>query len=620
MKSLKICLILAVVLFLALQPMPASAIPTHDPAHVHDKDTIHWELDGTPNGDTCHNHRDTCDFHPAAGSAIPSPQPYSAYACWDCRTFRVDDDAVFEVGHGFINEWLWLGGGRDHIPRYSFAANVTAAVRTRVREAFRMWDSIGSDQADHVVGLAFTEARTGEAAEIVIRWMDLTNTSPAQDPPLGETDPYARPVTVTFDSNPDDARTAVAETWYFGALANATAANQYYFFSVALHEIGHVVGLDEQDDPDDIMYYQQEPGPPPARGVRQTIDGDSIHGARDLYMIPFRMPTIIRTMVRVEEGPTVPPVITGKWEQDTTGYLEDGDPLHQTPGAQFLPPLEFEGVKPVQYWAVVTDPEGVATVSQVSVDVYYSGDLIASIPSGYQLMLEKVDKSEGIPAFLAACDAGLVTCQNGYDEASILNELNKCTAEVYMVESALSCHEPAGQYVVHADACDSGNVWASQNGTHLDNRFGYLPVGGIEIDFNSLEYGTVVVQADKWVPGDTVFDSPTGAAPHPNPATVRNTGNTDVRITVLQDDMGFGFSGPPENPGWNVRFGARLGSTVTDGVQYDPHQQAELPNGLAVCGTDELDFLIFVDKSAAGPHAGRMTLGWTQADLLGPPA
>jgi hypothetical protein len=79
----------------------------------------------------------------------------------------------------------------------------------------------------------------------------------------------------------------------------------------------------------------------------------------------------VTTGVDVTGGTTTPPIIKCKWEQDLTPSLEDGDPNHETSGAQFLPPLAFGATKVVQYWVVVTDPEGVSTVSQVSVDVYH---------------------------------------------------------------------------------------------------------------------------------------------------------------------------------------------------------------------------------------------------------
>jgi len=149
----------------------------------------------------------------------------------------------------------------------------------------------------------------------------------------------------------------------------------------------------------------------------------------------------VDTNVNVTGGTTTPPIIKCKWEQDTTLCLEDGDPTHETAGGQFLPPGVFAGNKTVEYWVVITDPEGVGTVSTVSVDVYHPAGPPECGSKKYQVILEKVDKATvGIPAFEAAWAAGLVTWNPAVfadaDEAyaDIMSELTKCTAEVYMGE------------------------------------------------------------------------------------------------------------------------------------------------------------------------------------------
>ena len=324
----------------------------------------------------------------------------------------------------------------------------------------------------------------------------------------------------------------------------------------------------------------------------------------------------VPTGVNVTGGTTTPPIIKAKWEQDTTACLEDGDPLHETAGGQFLPPGTYNGTKAVQYWVIVTDDEGVGTVTTVEVDVYHPAGPPEMGSWKYQLIMTKVDKETiGIPAFEAAWEAGLVTWNAAVfadeDEAleDIADELDKCTADVYMIQEVLSYHQPAGDYKVVADACDTGNVWAHEGGTNLENLFTYVAVPGFEVDFNAVNYGNATVCVEKMIAGDTVFDLPVAAAPDPNPATVRNVGNTDIKLTVLQNDMNFGYSGNPPNIDWNVEFDARMGSDNLNKVLYDPEEEVTLPNKLPLCNTEELDFSIHIEKSSYGPHTGNMTLG-----------
>jgi len=120
------------------------------------------------------------------------------------------------------------------------------------------------------------------------------------------------------------------------------------------------------------------------------------------------------------------------------------------------------------------------------------------------------------------------------------------------------------------------------------------------------------------IAGDTVFDNPPAPAPDPNPATVRNVGNTDIALTVMQDDMGFGYSGPPEDKDWNVEFDCRMGNDNTNKVLYLPEETVQLPNTLPLCNTEELDFSIHIVKSVFGPHTGAMDLGCVEIPFSPP--
>jgi hypothetical protein len=337
----------------------------------------------------------------------------------------------------------------------------------------------------------------------------------------------------------------------------------------------------------------------------------------------------VTTTVTVNGGTTAAPIIKAKWEQDLTTSLEDGDPSHATPGTQLLPPLSKGGKKLLQYWAVVTDPDGMANVDTVMVDVFHPAGPPLDGSFKYQLILSKVDTTLGTAAYSAAENAGLVTYQQNtvppINDADILFELDKGTAWVYMVQGELDYEQPAGDYTAIFDAFDKSNVWASQATppTNLSNEFTYIGVAGIELDFNSFSYGSVSVNSEKWIAGNTVWNSPVAAAPGPNPATVRSIGNVLVQITVQNTDMGFGFNGPTgtataysgsvaptsAQTNWNVGFAARMGSNQANAMYFDPGVTVTLPNVLQLSSQDELDFAIKVTKATAGVRSGTMFIG-----------
>jgi len=332
----------------------------------------------------------------------------------------------------------------------------------------------------------------------------------------------------------------------------------------------------------------------------------------------------VTTGVTVETGGGNIPVVKCKWEspdQDTT-----------TAGIQIIPPGVFDGTVQVKYFVVVTDEEDGGDVGQVWVDVSHPDDWLDpqtgkcgsfkyEVPLTRWVKSTEAIKQTILTQFTKADDLGLVTyginATSGslYTYSDVWNELDKCTADVWRGNADLTYHQPAGDYKVEAFVIDqSGN----QAGP-LENCFEYVALSSIEIDFTGVEYGSTSICKEKWISGDTEFG--TGGA------TVRNIGNTDVKLKILQNDMGFGhtigdptsYSGskPPTKvqSNWNVVFDARLGSNVDMGMYYDPDTTVTLPNKLKLCNTEELDFSIHIKKATAGEtHTGTMTITWEKAD------
>jgi Matrixin/PEP-CTERM motif len=90
---------------------------------------------------------------------------------------------------------------------------------------------------------------------------------------FGHAAPGAGAVTVIVDDDQD---------WFYGG-AGAVPAGQLDFFSVILHEWGHVLGLGHFGTTA-AGYIMADPFLGPGASLR-TIDPDAIHGIRDLYAI-----------------------------------------------------------------------------------------------------------------------------------------------------------------------------------------------------------------------------------------------------------------------------------------------------------------------------------------------
>jgi len=313
--------------------------------------------------------------------------------------------------------------------------------------------------------------------------------------------------------------------------------------------------------------------------------------------------TDVTTSVIMATGGGTPPVVMAKWETEPgDSSLESGDTLHATPGSQFMPPGTFNGEKLLNYYAVVMDAENNGNVQMTYADVYH--------PDGtfkYQIHFVKLSKADGIAAFTAATPIGLLKIAPGtQDAASVLNELNKETAAVWRGEAMIHYCQMDGNYAVGVRTIDMNqnpSLW-------LNNTFYYVPVSAAEYDFIAVNYGSVSMGAPAvWRAGDVFFVNGDGKP------TVRNVGNTRLRLKINQTDMGFGQD---VTGTWNVKFDARLGHTSAEPL-YDPFTDHTLLDVLDRSHTDELDFSIHVIKGF-DQRSGAMTLSVMNADTATQPA
>jgi hypothetical protein len=65
-------------------------------SHPHTATNVKWELDGVKDGTSAHNHNANRNF---GGVNQPTREPYSAFACWDNTTYRLDSVGTFDSGH-----------------------------------------------------------------------------------------------------------------------------------------------------------------------------------------------------------------------------------------------------------------------------------------------------------------------------------------------------------------------------------------------------------------------------------------------------------------------------------------------------------------------------------------
>jgi len=326
----------------------------------------------------------------------------------------------------------------------------------------------------------------------------------------------------------------------------------------------------------------------------------------------------VNTGVTVVGGGAGQPLVKAKWEASANVSSETGDPSHQIPFTQILPPGSFQGTVPIVFYAVITDAAlGVNNIRDVWADVFHplGPPLEGSFKFQVQMFpMTALTGAQALATFNEAYAANLVTTNGAVTLAEIRDELNQKEAWLFRGEYFMYYCQPWGDYRVKVKAYDKQNDLGI-----LENLFTYVKVTAAEFDFNGLNYGAVQVGIRKVIGGDTTFNSPVDVAPSPNPATVRNIGNTNLKVRVKQDDMGFGQT-VAQTPPWNVRYDARLGAAGTT-VNYLPawvkgeavpeDAWTVIPDTLRMCNTEKLDFSILITKAdpSTDPYTGKMVLG-----------
>lgn len=263
------------------------------------------------------------------------------------------------------------------------------------------------------------------------------------------------------------------------------------------------------------------------------------------------------------------------WEQldPALGWLDD-DPVQA--GSQFLPPCAYGAEKTVQICAVVAG--GGATPDLIVADVVS--------PDGSPFSRVNLTRQDsGTDALEAASMAGLVTYAHGTSLNEAVRALEETGAAVYAGELDLLFSQAPGDYHVSVQVL-------SKEGSSVEplaSIFTYLPTASFEIDFSTVDYGTVEPGENAWVEGDADF----GTAERP---TVRNTGNVPIRITVVQDNMGLGVP---------VSYMAKLGNSGTP-VAFGAMEEVTLPGVLPVNETASISLALRVPSGGEGTPGGRL--------------
>jgi hypothetical protein len=338
----------------------------------------------------------------------------------------------------------------------------------------------------------------------------------------------------------------------------------------------------------------------------------------------------IGTSVTVTSGSGTPPIVQALWAHDGGNNVsgESADPSHATVGVQILPTQGYQALHDITFAAVVTDENGVNNLTHVFADIYNPD---GSLKFEVELTRHMTDDFS-VTLFDQAYNAHMVTVKEGLTKAVIDEELNQQLSAKYWGTYHFDNCQLAGTYSITINAFNTQTLVGQLVGSFL-----WSPLTAAEFDFNAVNYGNVTMNVHKQVGGNWIFDS-VGAAPSPSPATIRNIGNTYLRMTVKEDDMGLGTTvGSPDL--WNVKYDFRLGDgdiapgNTTGYVNYLPSAAKTIGTNAALnsatpysslqilnlCAVSKVDFSIEVlkDLTPGQSKSGLMIIGAAQATPTG---
>jgi len=200
--------------------------------------------------------------------------------------------------------------------------------------------------------------------------------------------------------------------------------------------------------------------------------------------------------------------------------------------------------------------------------------------AGLELFCQNLKKENtNLPIFANVGGGGADT----YDFDAICADLEKQTAFVYCCDQSLAYDDLSGVYQAAVITQNGKGNFSNLLVSNVD----YLPVTAVDVDFSSINYGSVaanVLQEASYYANDDMQNL--GAA------YVRNVGNTRLKVSIEQNDMGLGKT----DGRYNIWYYARYATINNEWTSYPPNDPAILPGVVDLSANQPIEFAVTVTR------------------------
>lgn len=260
--------------------------------HQHNENNIEIEGDGTKDGSTWHNHMMFLSY----ANQVPVHEPFTVLGCWDNQEYRFDDlGSIFQEAHCYVNNWA-----SSETVAYSFVGPWPSSAKNLVRDVVDQFNNLGTPvtttvphgKTGYSIGFEFSEVSGSADVEFVWGTTPLPGQVVALWVPTESVYSTSSTHQLFFDPMP----ASDFPGWDYAASSSEEDDTKFHFMSVALHEIGHVVGFAHQADTDDVMqagtsgFYNPALGTGPyghaGRNPFYELDNDTSVGVFNIYGQP----------------------------------------------------------------------------------------------------------------------------------------------------------------------------------------------------------------------------------------------------------------------------------------------------------------------------------------------